>query len=92
MKLFLCNHCGDMQKLRYTIRTCDCGATSGAYEADGVNAWLKGPCTSIAIGNGSLQDALARLPRLPADRAFYPIMAWVRPNFGPTNPHTTHAP
>ena len=89
MKLIFCRHCHDVVALRKLERTCECGASSGVY-IDPVTARISGPCVSLAIGNGSLRDAIQHLATLPPDRAFYPVMCWVRPNYGPMNPHTVH--
>ena len=90
MKLLYCRHCGDLFSLRLVERECECGQSRGSYNPDRATAWTRGPCEAVAIGNGSLHDALAKMRAAPPDRAFYPIMAWVRPDSGPGNPRTTH--
>lgn len=87
MKLIYCKNCHDLFSLRFIDRECECGASKGAYKTPEF-AWVSGPCVSVAIGNGSLQDAISILQRLQDNRAFYPVMCWVRPNSGPANPRT----
>lgn len=60
---------------------------------DNVNAEVSGPCLSLAIGNGSLVQAIVNLVNIGVeqDRDTYKeqcqFLAWVRPNLGPGNPH-----
>ena len=66
MKLLHCNKCGDVVALRIEgQRSCYCGASSGAYLQDGLNAWLCGPATPLGFQNSSFERALHNRP--PAD-------------------------
>lgn len=97
MKLLFCESCFDVFKLSRELRTCRCGAVKGRYEADGVHAVVNGKGHSIAIGNGSMLDAVVSKERLSENshmtRHDYINMApvhyvWSRPHEGPGNPHT----
>lgn len=89
MKLLFCEQCGDVFQLRIgSERTCECGRVSGRY-INRVEAATNGKGVSIAIGNGSLSDSVMKMRGIKDDgRKFYPVMCWVRPNEGPSNPHT----
>lgn len=99
MKLIFCRKCKDVIKLtRKESRECNCGAVRGRY-LNRSDAAVSRNAVSIAIGNGSLQKAIARMEKLrgksknTATRDDYKKLArisraWVRPNDGPGNPHT----
>jgi hypothetical protein len=88
MKLLYCHKCGDVFQLRLHVeRSCECGEVTGRY-IDRTNAVTNGKGASLAIGNGSLHDALTLVANMSSERAFYPVMCWARPNEGPANPHT----
>ena len=97
MKLIVCLECADVFQLRVSdMRYCDCGACSGMYNADRTTAVVSGPAISLAIGNGSLINAIYKLKQsgMDKDRDWYideckVTHCWVRPNSGPGNPHTT---
>lgn len=98
MKLLLCHQCGDVFNLKAELKSCACGLVKGRYIND-LEAVVNGEGTSLAIGNGSLHQAIAEAiwmkadPRIglpsPYDRHQGSIIAWARPNSGPANPHTT---
>lgn len=99
MKLVKCMKCSDGFFLYFDERRCLCGATRGAYEANGVTAWISGPAVSLAIGNGSFHRAVQEMlalrdstkdtaPREDYIKVAQITHAWVRPNSGPGNPHT----
>lgn len=101
MKLLLCEDCWDVFKLtRGEMRKCKCGKVKGRY-LDNVTAEVSPNAVSIAIGNGSLEQAIEdayrnlRHSNGEAERKSYYEpgkgkieYAWVRPNSGPGNPHT----
>ena len=100
MKLIYCKDCQDMVKLRLTeMRFCMCGKVYGRY-IDNTTAEVSKTAISIAIGNGSLAQAIQNMELFSErqgdelSRESYqnlaPInYAWVRPNNGAGNPHTT---
>ena len=98
MKLVLCPECSDVFKLDFKMRKCKCGKTKGKY-IDNLKAEVSKNAISIAIGNGSLEEAWHRMilikknTKNKATREAYIIGAnitftWVRPNSGKGNPHT----
>lgn len=97
MKLLFCGACGDLFNLQPYLKTCRCGTTKGLY-TDDVNAEVNGGGYSIAIGNGSLWQALSNIKpdqedfRGPGKNVWecHPntIICWSRPHEGQANPHT----
>lgn len=95
MKLIFCPECHDLVRLWIGVeRSCICGKVSGRY-IDNTNAEVSKSAISVAIGNGSLQDAVYTLLRnkdLPILREDWkplaPVEVWLRPNSGVGNPHT----
>ena len=96
MKLLYCAKCKDVFKLDLKMRHCKCGRVKGRYLGHR-NAEVSASAISIAIGNGSFKKAMKRMKSQEknnpkSDRAKYKeisnMLAWVRPNFGPGNPHT----
>lgn len=87
MKLLLCPKCGDLFALRRELRACECGEVTGRYLSN-VAAETNGNGISVAIGGGSLEQAVRIMRGIGEGRQFYPVMCWVRPNEGPSNPHT----
>lgn len=97
MKLLYCSKCNHVFSLGRNLRTCDCGLVKGKY-IDAVNAEVNGEGFSLAIGNGSLWNAMVNAGRLSPkmeqnDRQRFLDeakieFAWVRPHEGPGNPHT----
>lgn len=97
MKLLYCTNCHDLFKLvRKKIRRCKCGRVRGRY-LNKKDAEISPNAISVAIGNGSLLDAIGRMKwwherRRKSVRGDYKVfsgvVAWVRPNFGPGNPHS----
>lgn len=52
MKLLFCRQCGDLFKLRYEAKSCECGEVSGAYKPDGDHAWIEGSkATLLGLSN-----------------------------------------
>jgi len=99
MKLLFCETCGDIFKLQKIMRACLCGEVRGRY-IDNLRAEVTSNAVSLAIGNGSLRNAMLASETLQtragaqyANREDYidecQILAWVRPNTGAGNPHTT---
>jgi|GEM_PF-4492996 len=93
MKLLFCEDCWDVFKLDTEVRKCKCGKVSGRYLRDETNAEVNGKGISLAIGNGSLYDAIGKMKVVASpDRDFFlentTVVCWVRPNEGPGNPHT----
>lgn len=98
MKLLLCPECSDVFKLDFEMRKCKCGKIKGRY-IDNVLAEVSKEAISIAIGNGSVEQAWRNMILLKdksknkANRSDYINKAkieyaWVRPNDGAGNPHT----
>ena len=98
MKLLYCHSCGDMFNLQRELKQCSCGTTKGRY-VDNTYAEVNGKGSSLAIGNGSLQDALAQSNVVdmkdwrsvmtdPYARHNTSIICWARPHEGPANSHT----
>lgn len=101
MKLLFCPRCWDVIKLKEKqMRSCECGYVYGRYLTNEL-AEVSDIAISIAIGNGSLINAIDDMKRHSkstdgnADREEYYqegngkiSHAWVRPNSGKGNPHT----
>lgn len=97
MKLLMCLDCGDVFNLNFSAKSCSCGKVKGQY-VNQRDAVVNGEGVSLAIGNGSLRDAIWALADMKEDFrdkgdpwARHPtsLVAWVRPHEGPANPHTT---
>lgn len=100
MKLLFCLNCNDVFKLTLgKMRSCECGKVKGRY-IDNSNAEVSENAISLAIGNGSLVNAIAEMmhhkkeTKNMAEREEYYQegygkidYAWVRPNDGLGNPH-----
>ena len=90
MKLLFCYVCHDVFKLAVDeIRSCACGKVRGRY-INNSEAEVNGEGYSLAIGNGSLMNALysikeGRTELRPVESE---VICWVRPHEGPANPHT----
>ena len=83
MKLLFCTKCGDMfAVIPKKIRSCECGAVSGAYEDDGLNAWYAGN-TAVPFGflNSSFMAAVIQQPERGNGKEF---TAFVIPKVCPT--------
>jgi hypothetical protein len=63
MKLILCPVCQDVRKLRQTATTCQCGASWGYYEKDGLNATIGGKAIPLGFANSSLVAAIKNRPQ-----------------------------
>lgn len=94
MKLALCEKCWDVFKLAKEMRQCKCGEVKGRY-IDNMYAEVSENAVSIAIGNGSLENAIRDARNFKGNREDYYkdgngriSHAWVRPNSGEGNPHT----
>ena len=98
MKLLFCDKCCDIFKLDEEPRKCKCGEVTGRY-LDNRYAVTNGKGFSIAIGNGSLMNAIIKMVKLELDHDDNDRQdfiknckishAWLRPNSGPGNPHIT---
>lgn len=99
MKLLYCVTCEDVFKLDIELRVCRCGIVKGRY-INNEKAESNGKGISIAIGNGSLRNAIEGMKQLylsskgEGSRSEYIEAgngkishAWVRPNTGEGNPH-----
>lgn len=93
MKLLFCPECSDVFKLESEHRQCKCGKVSGHY-INQQDAVTNGQGISLAIGNGSLVNAIGILNGLGDNHYRHeyikesPVLCWVRPNDGIGNPHT----
>lgn len=98
MKLIYCEHCHDVVKLTLQMRFCMCGRVFGQY-LNNVEAEVSKTAVSLAIGNGSLDEAVKNMRAFQEshgdelNREGYQHVgkidyAWVRPNEGQGNPHT----
>jgi hypothetical protein len=74
-----------------------CGLVAGRYFKDGTHAKVSESAVSIKIPNSAFKKAIGQMRRLErikpkstdSDyRAASSIPVWVRPNYGPGNPHT----
>ena len=93
MKLIFCPACQDVFKLNYELRSCECGRCCGQYDVDGHHAVTNGKGYCLAIGNGSLRNAifgLAQFDYTASDSRgkLTTFLAWVRPHEGPENPRS----
>lgn len=85
MKLLLCMECQDIIRLiEDDLRFCKCGLCCGMY-LDERQVVTNGNGTSLAIGNGSLVQAIGANFLEKGDTKF---IAWVRPNEGLKNPNS----
>lgn len=102
MKLIICVECNDVVALRRTMRRCECGKTYGRYRSDGLTAEVSENAVSLAIGNGAIVSAIANLRLKQSDKRYMKnctredwirdgaiAYAWLRPNEGSGNPHTS---
>lgn len=94
MKLMYCPECQDVFKIViYQQRACRCGSVRGQL-LDADLAKINGRGVSMAIGGGSLAQAVTRLHGLSQkqDLEYYvkhcQVKCWVRPHGGPGNPRT----
>lgn len=95
MKLLYCPTCGDVFSLDLHLKQCKCGRSKGLY-VNNRDAEVTSGAISVAIGNGSMMQAVARviyrngdsLDRTQWQEEGKITHAWVRPNQGPGNPHT----
>ena len=90
MKLIFCKNCWDVFKLTVgELRACGCGRCVGQYDDNRHTAVTNGEGYALAIGNGSLLDAI-RGEKYPY-RDYYgyrTVMCWVRDHDGETNPNS----
>jgi hypothetical protein len=97
MKLLFCERCADVFKLGFELKSCDCGHVKGKY-INNTYAVTNGNGINLAIGNGSLMNAIADMQKIDPsdpkiDRHTYIDgakieYAWCRPNDGFGNPHS----
>lgn len=97
MKLLYCPDCGHVFSLSFNLRSCDCGKVVGRYDTNGESAEVNGAGFALAIGNGSLRDAIYRAISMQSkpesNRTDYRDQCrveycWIRPHEGDGNPHT----
>lgn len=81
MKLILCPICQDVRKLNYKLVVCDCGASRGWYEDNGLNAIIQGKAIPLGFANSSLCEAVSKQPEEGAGKVF---TAFVIPKECPT--------
>lgn len=67
MKLIFCPRCNDVRKLGYRKTTCQCGASTGWYKPDGLQAIglqaiIVGAAIPLGIDNSSLASAIKNRP------------------------------
>lgn len=62
MKMIYCPKCHDVCKLRRKQVSCQCGASSGWYKRDGLNAVVAGMAIPIGFQNSSFVRALKNQP------------------------------
>lgn len=101
MKLLQCLNCGDVFNLQRRLKSCYCGEVAGKYDSER-DAVVNGKGVSLAIGNGSLNQAMLEAANMktdpreglasPYDRHIGSFIAWARPHEGPANPHTKVVP
>ncbi len=51
MKLLHCLNCKDLFAMRYSLKQCECGQSTGQYLPDGNNVVIIGPCKVVGIKN-----------------------------------------
>jgi len=61
MKLLYCKHCKDIFNLKPSIKSCECGKSSGYY-TDDLNAVYSGECVPLGIANGTFMQAVKHPP------------------------------
>jgi hypothetical protein len=99
VKILYCEKCESLVKLtRKKIRSCECGKIVGRYLGKSqAEIFLGAPAISIVISTPSFKAARKRLKwtqkhRRKSSREDYKsigsVVAWIRPNSGPGNPHT----
>jgi hypothetical protein len=100
MKALYCTECKSLVRLTSKgPRECECGKVFGKYRKDGKRAVASDNeyTLSVAIDNKSFKAAIRRMRwwkkrRPKSSREDYKsvarVIAWVRPNSGPGNPHT----
>ncbi len=87
MKLILCDQCMDVFKLAFELRSCNCGKCVGRYDEDGHHAVTNGQGRALAIGNGSLFNAICGHSQFVYKDSIT-FLAWTRPHDGPKNSHS----
>lgn len=104
MKLLFCDVCWDIFKLDTAKRSCKCGRVVGKYLENEHNAVTNGNGVNIAIGNGSLQNAIFAMKQAVyveseevKDKHYFIRAAkmdnvWVRPHEGLGNPRSKVVP
>jgi hypothetical protein len=63
MKLLFCPECHDVRKLQRKQVFCQCGASSGWYKRDDLNAVVAGLAIPIGFQNTSFIKALLNRPK-----------------------------
>ena len=79
MKLFFCpiTGCHDVVKMTKTLRTCECGGSSGKYIND-IDAEIYGAAVPLGFANSTFVNALINRPMIGAGKEF---VAFVIPTF-----------
>lgn len=78
MKLLLCIKCGDVLKLDFKERACECGSVRGAYMTDGHHAWVSDNAVVLGMNNKSLVRAVNIAASDPhAGNYLLDVDAWV---------------
>ena len=63
MKLLFCLKCQDLFKLDFAVRKCNCGACSGKYLEDGLNAVYSGDkAIPVGFANNTFVSAIKNQP------------------------------
>lgn len=81
MKLLFCPNCQDVRKLSYKLVVCNCGASRGWYEKDGLHATIRGKAIPLGFANSSLLEAVIDQPEEGTGKVF---TAFVIPKDCPT--------
>jgi hypothetical protein len=99
VKVLYCDKCKDLFKLTSReLRVCKCKRVKRRYCEDHKHAEVSENAVSLKIPNNSIKEAITRMKRLNKSKpkstdADYQqcsaVHAWVRPNSGPGNPHTS---
>ena len=59
MKLLWCLKCRSLHVLKFMLRVCSCGWSSGQYENDGINVTVKGPCVVLSVDSRDMQEPMS---------------------------------
>jgi hypothetical protein len=101
VKLLLCTKCNTIFNLKHELKSCLCGEVKGRY-INNVDAEVNGKGYSLAIGNGSLWNAISLAEEVEEDwrnssgwQTWWEqrpsdtmFLAWARPHADKANLHT----